>query len=246
MDYYCFLVAHSVSDVKTNLLSVYPDVKRWISERGDVERSGGSGGKVVKFNEKKYLQDLSLGKLEAIELYSERKWRKGEVSEVLNSDFSVVFSNGTGLMLSANKEKIRLSDLLDSFLMMGHVVEAYDYAYAYVETHAYGTGYARGIYMPDEIHPLMWGRRSEAGAWMKKQWSNDTGSYIRDIYQLNMYSSRKIEALPHDKRQALTQAMERYGECSVQKGFSVWALEDAELEMAREYLKGFKLLASYL
>lgn len=54
MDYYCFLVAHSVSDVKTNLLSVYPDVKRWISERGDVERSGGSGGKVVKFNEKTF------------------------------------------------------------------------------------------------------------------------------------------------------------------------------------------------
>lgn len=246
MDYYCFLVAHAAPGIKLDPLSVYPDVKRWVSECGGVERSGGNSGNVVRFNEGEFVQDLSLGKLKTIELYSKRRWEREAVSEVLNADFSVVFSSDTGLMLSANLEKIRPSDLVDSFLVMEQVVADCDYAYGYVETHAYGTGYARGVYMPDDGHPLMWGRRGEAGAWVKKQWANDTDSLIRDVYPFNAFSSRKIEALPEGNRQALTNAMEKFGEQSVQKGFLVWILQEAELEKARDYLKGFNLLASCL
>jgi len=98
-----------------------------------------------------------------------------------------VASKENGVLFSVDSQRVSLTALIDSFFDFPVVSDAPDYAYAYEDSHAFGLGYARGIYMPDENHPLMWSRRSEAGAWIRLQWAGRTDLFIRDVYPVNFF-----------------------------------------------------------
>ncbi|MFJ4347438.1 hypothetical protein [Pseudomonas sp. NPDC089401] len=238
MDLFNFLVAHPAPGADVDLLNVFTDVRRWMSSFGEIERCGGRAGKVISFNEKKFLADLSQGKLEAIELYSARKWPKDDVSEMLNADCSVIFTDGVGLMLCAHESQAGLVEIADALLMMESIAGICDYAYGYTESRAYGTGYARGIFMPDEAHPLMWPRRSEACNWERKRWASETDAFLRDVFPVNLFSALKIAALPLEKRQALESAMGAFGTYRRQGELTVWTLDGQALASARVKLLG--------
>lgn len=244
MNIYNFFVAHQEPSNDLDVTEAYPELKEWVSFRGGLERCGGRAGKVIKFNEKKYSKEIGLGLIDAIEFFSARRWDKDECREILNCDFSAVLSKEK-LLLTGSGEKVTLQQLAESFFELAVISGAHDYAYAYKESHAYGFGYAVGIHMVDEGHPLMWARRSEAGAWVKLQWAGKTDLFIRDVYPINLFSARKISALPPRKRQALECAMGTFGVCEIRGKFTVWALDDYELEGVRTELKAVELLASY-
>ncbi|WP_156326281.1 MULTISPECIES: hypothetical protein [Pseudomonas] len=244
MNIYNFFVAHPEPNSDLDVAQAYPELRDWISVRGRLERCGGRAGKVIKFNEKKYSKEIQLGLIDAVELFSARRWDKDDCREILNCDFSAILSKEK-LLLTGSVEKITLQQLTESFFELAMISGTQDYAYGYKESHAYGFGYAVGIHMVDEGHPLMWPRRSEAGAWVKLQWAGKTDLFIRDIYPVNLFSTRKISALPPRKRQALECAMGKFGGCETRGKFTVWALDDHELEDVRAELKSVELLASY-
>ncbi|QQZ38331.1 MULTISPECIES: hypothetical protein [unclassified Pseudomonas] len=247
MEEFSFFVAHDCPGKNVDKVKVFGRLKEWMERRpARVDRCGGKNGKLVKFNEKKYLNGLQAGGVGEVSLYSERIWGAGEVDEFLNCDFSAGYSSGSELLLSSNAAKLDLQGLIESFWAQEEVVGLCDYAYAYSETQAYGFGYGIGVSMIDDEHPLLWKGHARVGMWRKMQWAGRTDELIRDVYPFNIFSERKIEVLPQSKSQALVQAMERFGESSIHKGFSVWRLDDADLEKARDFLKDSNLLASYL
>lgn len=247
MDAFSFLVAHRCSAEKVDKFKVFGRLKEWVERRpAIVDRCGGKNGKLVKFNEKKFLSDLESDGGKDISFYSERIWDKGEVDEFLNCDFSVGYSDGEEFLMSSRSSKLDLRQLVESFWDLGEVVDLFDYAYAYSETQAFGFGYGIGVSMLDDDHPLLWEGHARVGAWKKMQWAGKSDEFIRDVFPFNIYSSRKIEALPETKRKALVQAMENIGECSAKKGYSVWVLKGDELDKARGYLKDYNLIASCL
>lgn len=246
VDIYNFLVAHPEPHASLNVADFDADLRGWMYKAGEqINRCGGKGKKIIKYSEKKYLKDLHDGTLGEIELYSDPIWEESGGSEMLNCNFSAVLSGREGLLLSAFSEKIKLEALVESFYNFERWFESFDYIYSYAESHAYGFGYTRGIYMPDESHPLMWPRRNEVGMWWKKQRDGTTDSFIRDVYPVNIFSDRKLSALPPEKRLALELAMKEFGTCDTRGKFTVWALDDHELETARTELKAVELLASY-
>lgn len=245
VDYYNFLVAHSVAGEKLDFVKNYSAFEQWMQNvGGKIERCGGKNGRVIKFGREKYLKELNEGKVDVIELYSERIWEKGEGSETLNCDFSSVLSADEGLLLTAFSEKLSLKSLVESFLSCPEWYVDFDYAYAYTESHAFGFGYAFGRHVPDEEHPLMWSRRDETIMWLKMQWAGKTDEYIRDVYPVNLFSVRKLQALPPKKLELLYAVMSQHGEILDKSGFKVWALSDVDRESAREKLSEVDLLAS--
>ncbi|QXI46006.1 MULTISPECIES: hypothetical protein [Pseudomonas] len=244
-DYYNFLVAHSVAGERLDFVKNYSAFEQWMQRvGGKIERCGGKNGRVIKFSREKYLKEISEGKIDVIELYSERIWEKGEGSETLNCNFSSVVSADEGLVLTAFSEKLNLESLVESFLVCPDWYADFDYAYAYTESHAFGFGYAFGRYVPDENHPLMWPRRSETIMWLKMQWSGKTDEYIRDVYPVNLFSTRKLQALPPEKLEMLSLVMSELGEALDKSGFKLWVLSDADRERARSKLADGHLLAS--
>lgn len=247
MESFSFFVAHGCAGKKVDKVQVFGSLKKWVEQcLATVDRCGGKNGKLVKFNEKKYVSGLQSGGSENVSLYSERIWDKGEVDEFLNCDFSAGYSSGEELLLSSNGSKLDLQGMVESVWKLEELVGVCDYAYAYNETQAFGFGYGIGVSMLDDEHPLLWEGHARVGMWRKMQWAGKTDELIRDVYPYNMFSNRKIEALPLDKRQALVQAMEHFGEATVQGDFSVWRIGGADVDKARDYLVGFNLLASYL
>lgn len=245
-DVYNFLVAHPRPHEVLSVANFDADLRAWMYKAGEqISRCGGRGKKIIKYSEKKYLKDLHDGAIGEIELYSDRIWEESGGSEMLNCNFSAVLSGEAGLLLSAFSEKMKLEALVESFYEFDRWSESFDYIYSYGESHAYGFGYARGIYMLDEKHPLMWPRRNEVGIWWKKQRAGTTDSFIRDVYPVNIFSDRKLSALPPEKRTALESAMKRFGVCDTRGEFTVWALDNHELETVRTELKAVELLASY-
>lgn len=246
VDMYNFLVAHPESHESLNIADFDACLRVWMHKAGEqISRCGGRGKKIIKYSEKKYLKDLHDGALGEIELYSDPIWEESGGSEMLNCNFSAVLSSEAGLLLCAYSEKMKLEALVESFYAFDRWWESFDYIYSYGESHAYGFGYARGIYMPDENHPLMWSRRNEVGMWWKKQRAGTTDSFIRDVYPVNIFSDRKLSALPPEKSLALESAMGRFGVCETRGKFTVWVLGDHELEAIRAELKAVELLASY-
>jgi len=63
MGTYGFLMTHPEPSVELDILKVESEVRRWLSSYSKIERYGGRAGKVVRFNEKKYLEDLGAGKM---------------------------------------------------------------------------------------------------------------------------------------------------------------------------------------
>lgn len=247
MESFSFFVAHGCPGRKVDKVQIFGCLKKWVEQcPATVERCGGKKGKLVKFNEKKYVSGLQSGDSEDVSLYSERIWDKGEVDEFLNCDFSAGYSSGEELLLSSNGSKLDLQGMVKSVWKSEELIGIFDYAYAYIETQAFGFGYGIGVSMLDDEHPLLWEGHARVDMWRKMQSAGKADEFIRDIYPYNMFSNRKIEALPQDKRQALVQAMENFGESSAQDGFSVWFLGSADVDKARDYLVGFNLLASYL
>lgn len=246
MDMYNYFVAHVESGLKVSPSKVFYELKRWILEAsGKIDRCGGMRGNIIKYNEKKYVDELFSGKREIISLYSERIWEKGDWSEGLNCDFSATYTSTEGIILSACRERMEVRQLVDAFFEMISISSFFDYAYSYCETHAYGSGYAAGVFTPDDDHPFMWPRRSEVRQWLKKQRAGTSDSFIRDVYSVNIFSDRKLSALPPEKRLALEFAMKKFGVCDTRGKFTIWALGDHELEAARTELKAVELLASY-
>lgn len=242
-----FLVAHGNPGNGVDKLEMFGLLKKWLEQRpAKVDRCGGRNGKVVRFNERRFLNALESNGDENISLYSERIWGKGEVDEFLNCGFSAGYSSDDELLLSSDSSRLDLKGLVQSFWGLGEVLGNFDYAYAYNESQAFGFGYGLGVSMLDDAHPLSWDGHARVGMWRKMQRADKLGELIRDVYPFNAFSRRKIEALPEGKRQALTQAMKQFGECSAQSGFFVWTLEETELVAVRDYLKDFNLLASYL
>lgn len=246
MDKFNYFVAHVEPVSKINSYDVFCCLRAWLLKvAGKIDRCGGKYGKIIKYNEKKFIDELCSGKNPTIFLCSERIWGKGDWSEALNCDFSASFTNDEGLIFSACAGKTELHGLVDTFFEMTHITGFFDYAYSYCETHAFGFGYAAGAFTPDDDHPFMWSRRSEVGRWMKKQWDGLSDFFIRDVYPVNIFSDRKLSALPPEKRTALESAMKRFGVCDTRGEFTVWALDNHELETVRTELKAVELLASY-
>ncbi|WP_236176735.1 hypothetical protein [Pseudomonas qingdaonensis] len=245
-DMYNYFVAHVAPNSKINSYDVFCGLKIWLVEKaGGIDRCGGKNGKIIKYNEKKFIDELCSGKNPTIFLCSERIWGKGDWSEALNCHFSARFTSTEDIVLSVCAEKIALHELVDSFFRILSISGLVDYAYSYCETHAYGFSYAAGVFTPDDEHPLLWPRSSEVGMWWKKQRAGATDSFIRDVYPVNIFSDRKLSALPPEKRTALESAMKRFGVCDTRGKFTVWALDNHELETVRTELKAVELLASY-
>lgn len=245
VDYYNFLVAHPPVGEGLDCLKAYLKLEEWMQKvGGQIERCGGKNGRVVKFSREKYLRGIFEGKVASVELYSERIWGKGEGSETLNCDFSTVLTEESGLLLTAFSQKLDLESLVGSFFDLPDWYAEFDYAYAYTESHAFGFGYALGRYTPDENHPLIWPRSDEAIMWLKMQWAGKTDEYIRDVYSVNLFSPRKLKALPVEKLEALTIAMARFGSVVGKCGFKLWILSDVDRERVRGELVEIELLAS--
>ena len=245
VDIYSFLVAHPEPNARLSVADFDADLRGWMYKAGEqINRCGGRGKKIIKYSEKKYLKDLHDGALGEIELYSSPIWKESGGSEMLNCNFSAVLSGEAGLLLSAFSEKMKLETLVESFYEFDRWFESFDYIYAYEESHAYGVGYASGIYMLDENHPLIWPRQDEVNMWLKMQWAGKQDLYIRDVYSMNLFSSRKMGALPSGKLHKLKSAMARYGDCYVKEGFTVWVLKESERELARKELAEVDLLAA--
>lgn len=246
MDKCNFFVAHAEPDLKVNSYDVFCGLRAWlIAVAGKIDRCGGKNGKIIKYNEKKFIDELCSGKNQSIFLCSERIWGKGNWSEALNCDFSARYTDEKDIIFSVLKGKIELHDLVEAFFKLLPTSESFDYAYSYCESHAYGFGYAAGVFTPDDEHPFMWARRNEAGGWLSKQWDGLSDFFIRDVYPVNVFSGRKLSALPLEKRKALESAMQRFGACNTRGKFIVWVLDDHELEDVRVELKAVELLASY-
>lgn len=246
VEIYNFLVAHPRPGHDLNLVRLYPVLKEWVHKAvGKVDRCGGKNGGVIKFSEDRYVKELEGGKIKAVELYSERIFEKGEVRETLNCEGSALLAKDEGMVLSVASGKMDISRLVDSLFEYPEWWKMIDYAYAYSESHAYGFGYAQGIHTIDERHPLTWSGGDEAIMWLKMKWAGKQDAYIRDVYPVNIFSDRKLSALPPEKRLALELAMKEFGMCDVQGRFTVWALDDHELENVRAKLKAVELLASY-
>lgn len=242
---YSFLVAHPRPGHDLSMSMSYSVMKEWMQKMGGrIDRYGGKNGGVIKFSEGKLIKELGGGKIESIELYSERILEKGEVRETLNCECSAVLAKDVGLVLSVSSGRSNISNLVNSFFEYSEWCASFDYAYAYSENHAYGFGYAQGIHTVDESHPLTWSGGDEVIMWLKMQWAGKQDFYIRDVYAVNLFSPRKLGALPSNKLHQLKSAMVRYGECSVKEGFTVWILNESEREMARKELAEVELLAA--
>ena len=119
MDMYNYFVAHVEPGLKVSPSKVFYELKRWVSEAsGKIDRCGGMRGNIIKYNEKKYVDELISGKREIISLYSERIWEKGDWSEGLNCDFSATYTSTEGIILSARGERMEVRELVDAFFEM--------------------------------------------------------------------------------------------------------------------------------
>ena len=243
--FYNFLVAHYKPGHDLDMLGSYLEMRNWMQRMGcKVDRCGGKNGSVVKYSEGKYVRELEAGKLEAVELYSERVLQRGEVRETLNCECSAVLAKSEGLVLSISSEKMKTLSLVDSFFENPEWCRSFDYGYALSESHAYGFGYAQGIHIIDDEHPLTWSGGDETIMWLKMQWAGTQDLYIRDVYPVNLFSSRKLSAFPEYKLSKLKSVMSRYGECSVKEGFTVWAMDENERVLARKELSDVDLIAA--
>lgn len=241
---YSFLVGdamHTSLDILEGSLCL----RLWFESVGSkVERFGGKSGKVIKFTNASFEKNIKL--MNSVELFSERLWPKGEQDEPLNCAFSAVLSNETGLLLTADSRYLELDGMLEFVLSHDVFRSKFEYFYLYQESQVYGTAYGLGYYSPDEHHPLLWSRRSEAGKWAKAKRMSIDHLYLRDIFDFNCIGTGKMNAFPEARRSRLELVMGKYGEVKVRDNLLCWVVRGEAQEAARDELTHHELLASYV
>lgn len=230
---------HDLIEISSSLRGVFANLER------NVDRFGNSRGKVVKYSEKNLHKSLLHPENGGVELFSQPVLAKDECEEVFNCELAALFSRDRGLAITASSNIFSIEDLLTASSACCGFLDRFDYLYGYRETQAFGTGFARGYHLVDQEHPLLWPGKKQIGNWASIVRTSRHLDFIRDVFDVNLFSPSRLESLPRKKRMALSTATEHFGKSAHFHSFIRWDLDNQEQPRARSFLIEHKVLGAY-
>ncbi|MCP1107747.1 hypothetical protein M6G53_20460 [Serratia nevei] len=245
---YNFIAGHLSRNSDATLTGVYTGAKCAFENLDRrIDRFGNKRGGIVGFSEKNFSKLLDDVEVSSIGLFSEKILPVEDCEEeFMNCDFAISYSLDLGLLLSASDEVASIQKLLEISFECDALLDGIEYIYGYRETQRFGTGFPSGTHVIDDEHPFLWAGGRQLENWARIVRASKEDGFIRDVFDVNLFSDRKISSLPAKKRKILIDAIERFGCHQYLNSFLKWDVVGKEQEQARLHLIEQEVLGAYI
>ena len=243
-----FIVGHCATDTEFDIEKIVLEVSELFEKMGTkIHRYNSARGKVVKFSQSDMNKRIASNSLNSVSLYSEYRGLPSEFDENENWKAYVAFSKSErDFALAYTLNDISLKSLFKHMNTFFPTTKLFDYIYGYEETQHYGLGYALDYYSEDDQHELLSPLSNMIENWETIRRQKLECNYLRDVFEINVFSKNRLRSLGPKKQAALAEAMKNFGHAQDFEEKIKWVLNTNEIVNARIMLLKDEVLAAYI
>jgi hypothetical protein len=194
-----FLVLHSIEGRPYNMIKVVDLFQQmFLADDCRIEWAGGKGGKLVRCSKAVLGKIISDASDSSIELFGGENifgydgprdgWR------LMSAFFPKKNLILVGRAASAAGEGLDVEWVHGTVAKLEAIVNV-QYGYAYSSSIPHGVGYAIGVFCADKYHDILdFDESDRIGNWARACDNSTDGPYLRDLFQINIFSKSKLNA----------------------------------------------------